>query len=63
MMCCAQAVLVHQLSKKATQNPFRKNRGRVVQVGHGLPCVHAVASAAQEDPCTQPLWSSKGMET
>ena len=29
---CVQAVLVHQLSKKATQNPFRKNRGRVVQV-------------------------------
>ena len=28
----AQAVLVHQLSKRTTQNPFRKNRGRVVQV-------------------------------
>ncbi|KAK9829975.1 hypothetical protein WJX72_008983 [[Myrmecia] bisecta] len=27
-----QAVLVHQLSKQATQNPFRKNRGRVVRV-------------------------------
>jgi len=27
-----QAVLVHQLSKKATQNPFRKNKGRVVRV-------------------------------
>ncbi len=27
-----QAVLVHQLSKRATQNPFRKNRGRVVRV-------------------------------
>jgi ribosome biogenesis protein ERB1 len=24
--------LVHQLSKKATQNPFRKNKGRVVRV-------------------------------
>ena len=23
---------MHQLSKRATQNPFRKNRGRVVQV-------------------------------
>ncbi len=28
----AQAVLVHQLSKGATQNPFRKNRGRVQRV-------------------------------
>ncbi len=28
----AQAVLVHQLSRRASQNPFRKNRGRVVQV-------------------------------
>ena len=27
-----QAVLVHQLSKHSTQNPFRKNRGRVVRV-------------------------------
>ncbi len=27
-----QAVLVHQLSKHITQNPFRKNRGRVVRV-------------------------------
>ena len=27
-----QAVLVHQLSKKTTQNPFRKNKGRVVRV-------------------------------
>ncbi|KAF5827641.1 NUC169 domain-containing protein [Dunaliella salina] len=27
-----QAVLVHQLSKGATQNPFRKNRGRVQRV-------------------------------
>ena len=27
-----QAVLVHQLSRFATQNPFRKNRGRVVRV-------------------------------
>lgn len=27
-----QAVLVHQLSKRASQNPFRKNRGRVVRV-------------------------------
>ena len=27
-----QAVLVHQLRKKATQNPFRKNKGRVVRV-------------------------------
>ena len=27
-----QAVLVHQLSKHVTQNPFRKNRGRVVRV-------------------------------
>ena len=27
-----QAVLVHQLSKGASQNPFRKNRGRVVRV-------------------------------
>lgn len=27
-----QAVLVHQLSKGVTQNPFRKNRGRVVRV-------------------------------
>ncbi|PSC76374.1 ribosome biogenesis BOP1-like protein [Micractinium conductrix] len=27
-----QAVLVHQLSRGATQNPFRKNRGRVVRV-------------------------------
>eukprot|EP00898_Chlorokybus_atmophyticus_P006593 jgi/Chlat1/6935/Chrsp52S06612 len=26
------AVLVHQLSKQQTQNPFRKNKGRVVQV-------------------------------
>jgi ribosome biogenesis protein ERB1 len=26
------AVLVHQLSKAASQNPFRKNRGRVVRV-------------------------------
>jgi ribosome biogenesis protein ERB1 len=24
--------MVHQLSKKATQNPFRKNKGRVVRV-------------------------------
>lgn len=23
--------MVHQLSKKATQNPFRKNKGRVVR--------------------------------
>lgn len=31
--CAAlQAVLVHQLSKGATQNPFRRNRGRVVRV-------------------------------
>ena len=28
----AQAVLVHQLSKLLTQNPFRKNKGRVVAV-------------------------------
>lgn len=28
----SQAVMVHQLSKKATQNPFRKNKGRVVRV-------------------------------
>lgn len=27
-----QAVLVHQLSKGATQNPFRRNRGRVTSV-------------------------------
>eukprot|EP00798_Chlamydomonas_sp_ICE-L_P004054 gene4054-14140_t len=27
-----QAVLVHQLSKRASQNPFRKNRGRVQRV-------------------------------
>lgn len=27
-----QAVLVHQLSKRATQAPFRKNRGRVARV-------------------------------
>jgi WD40 repeat protein len=27
-----QAVLVHQLSKQATQNPFRKNKGRVAAV-------------------------------
>ncbi|KAG2446397.1 hypothetical protein HXX76_000982 [Chlamydomonas incerta] len=27
-----QAVVVHQLSKRASQNPFRKNRGRVVRV-------------------------------
>ncbi len=27
-----QAVMVHQLSKKSTQNPFRKNKGRVVAV-------------------------------
>ena len=27
-----QAVLVHQLSRRASQNPFRKNRGRVVRV-------------------------------
>jgi WD40 repeat protein len=27
-----QAVMVHQLSKKATQNPFRRSRGRVVRV-------------------------------
>ncbi|KAG2483393.1 hypothetical protein HYH03_017745 [Edaphochlamys debaryana] len=27
-----QAVVVHQLSKAASQNPFRKNRGRVVRV-------------------------------
>jgi WD40 repeat protein len=27
-----QAVLVHQLSRGATQNPFRKNRGRLVRV-------------------------------
>lgn len=27
-----QSVLVHQLSKGASQNPFRKNRGRVVRV-------------------------------
>lgn len=33
VLCCAvQAVLVHQLSKGASQNPFRKNRGRVVRV-------------------------------
>lgn len=31
-MTAAQAVMVHQLSKKATQNPFRKNKGRVVRV-------------------------------
>lgn len=33
-MCAGntQAVLVHQLSKHTTQNPFRKNRGRVVRV-------------------------------
>ena len=28
----SQAVLVHQLSKQASQAPFRKNRGRVVAV-------------------------------
>lgn len=28
----SQAVLVHQLSRGASQNPFRKNRGRVVRV-------------------------------
>eukprot|EP00775_Hariotina_reticulata_P009044 gene9044-9215_t len=27
-----QSVLVHQLSKRASQNPFRKNRGRVMRV-------------------------------
>ena len=27
-----QAVMIHQLSKQATQNPFRKNRGRVQRV-------------------------------
>mmetsp|Transcript_26248 Transcript_26248/g.48096 ORF Transcript_26248/g.48096 Transcript_26248/m.48096 type:complete len:771 (-) Transcript_26248:231-2543(-) len=27
-----RAVLVHQLSQRATQNPFRKNRGRVIRV-------------------------------
>eukprot|EP00879_Flechtneria_rotunda_P030269 GHRR01032882.1.p1 GENE.GHRR01032882.1~~GHRR01032882.1.p1 ORF type:complete len:236 (+),score=78.98 GHRR01032882.1:681-1388(+) len=27
-----QSVLVHQLSKHTTQNPFRKNRGRVMRV-------------------------------
>ena len=27
-----QAVLVHQLSKRSTQNPFKKNRGRVQRV-------------------------------
>ena len=27
-----QAVQVHQLSKRSSQNPFRKNRGRVVRV-------------------------------
>jgi hypothetical protein len=27
-----QSVLVHQLSRFATQNPFRKNRGRVMRV-------------------------------
>ncbi len=27
-----QAVMIHQLSKQATQNPFRKNRGRVSRV-------------------------------
>ena len=26
-----QAILVHQLSKRATQNPFRKNKGKVVR--------------------------------
>lgn len=29
---CPQAVLVHQLSRGVSQNPFRKNRGRVVRV-------------------------------
>ena len=28
----SQAVMIHQLSKQATQNPFRKNRGRVQRV-------------------------------
>ena len=35
MLCCyfaVQAVMIHQLSKQATQNPFRKNRGRVSRV-------------------------------
>ena len=32
LLFLAQAVLVHQLSRRASQNPFRKNRGRVVQV-------------------------------
>jgi ribosome biogenesis protein ERB1 len=27
--CGAQAVLMHQLSRRASQNPFRKNGGRV----------------------------------
>lgn len=27
----AQAILVHQLSKRTTQNPFRKNKGKVVR--------------------------------
>ena len=27
-----QAILVHQLSKQATQNPFRKNRGKIMSV-------------------------------
>lgn len=29
---CSQAILVHQLSRQLTQNPFRKNKGRVVRV-------------------------------
>ena len=31
-MRAAQAVLVHQLSRRASQNPFRRNRGRVAAV-------------------------------
>jgi len=32
LLAAVQSVLVHQLSKRATQNPFRKNRGRVMRV-------------------------------
>ena len=31
-LACSQAVLVHQLSKRTSQNPFRKNGGRVACV-------------------------------
>lgn len=66
----SQAVMVHQLSKKATQNPFRKNKGRVVRVlfhpsqvtttysmvgGQAADQLHVISVASTEQAMSSPL--------